>query len=185
MPGSRSLPHRCTVASARSRDVRWLRPQLNAASTRRRAKERTLTDRDSAAFETALIADMRENEGAVTTGPMAGSPLLVMFSTGAKTGEPRRAILAYTRDGGDYVVAGSKGGAPTDPAWLLNLRAEPAVTVEANGRTFRATAVVAAAAERDMLWDQHVAALPQFAEYPEKAGRVIPMVRLTSVDEAN
>jgi deazaflavin-dependent oxidoreductase (nitroreductase family) len=138
-----------------------------------------MTDFDPAAFEDNLIADMRANGGKVTSGPLAGQPLLVMTSTGARSGEPRRAILTFTRDGDDYVVAGSKAGAPTDPAWLQNLKANPTVTIEAEGRTVQADARVTSGADRDRLWEKHVAALPAFAEYPEKSGRVIPMVRLT------
>ena len=138
-----------------------------------------MTDPDPAAFENDLIADMRANGGVVTAGPLAGHPLLIMTSRGAKTGQPRRAILTFTRDGVDYVVAASKGGAPTDPAWLRNLQADPVVTVEAEARTFQARASITDEADRDRLWGHHVEALPQFAEYPEKSGRVIPMVRLT------
>lgn len=137
-------------------------------------------DADAVAnWEDQLIADMRAHGGAVTGGPLAGHPLLVMTSTGAKSGEPRRAILTFSRDGDDYVIAGSAAGAPTDPAWLANVAANPEVTVEAEGRTFKATASVAAGADRDRLWDGHVAVNPHFAAYPEQSGRVIPMVRLT------
>lgn len=132
-----------------------------------------------ASWEDQLIADMRAHGGAVTGGPLAGHPLLIMTSTGAKSGERRRAILTFSRDGEDYVVAGSAGGAPTDPSWLANVAVNPAVTVEAEGRTFAATASVADGAERDRLWDGHVAVNPHFAPYPEQSGRVIPMVRLT------
>ncbi len=141
-----------------------------------------MTDWDPVAFEEGLIADMRANGGAVTKGPLAGRPVLIMTSTGATTGESRRALLNFTRDSGDYVVAGSKNGDPSDPSWLHNLRADPDVAVEAEGRTFRARASVADGADLHRLWDQHVAALPNFADYPEKAGREIPMVRLTPVD---
>ena len=141
-----------------------------------------MTDWDPVAFEEGLIADMRANGGAVTKGPLAGRPVLIMTSTGATTGESRRALLNFTRDSDDYVVAGSKNGDPSDPSWLHNLRADPDVAVEAEGRTFRARASVADGADLHRLWDQHVAALPNFADYPEKAGREIPMVRLTPVD---
>lgn len=137
-----------------------------------------MTDWDPAAFEDNLIADMRAHDGAVTTGPLAGEPLLVMTSTGAKSGEPRRAIANFSRDGGDYVIAGSANGRPTDPAWVANIRKDPNVAIEADGRTFDATASAAEGADQDRLWGQHVAALPKFAGYPEQAGRVIPMVRL-------
>jgi deazaflavin-dependent oxidoreductase (nitroreductase family) len=136
---------------------------------------------DPEAFERNMIEDMRAHGGKVTSGPMAGQPLLIMTSKGAKTGEPRTAILTFTRDGDAYVVAGSKGGAPTDPLWLTNLRANPEVEVEAEGRKVRVRASEAKGADRDRLWERHVAALPAFAEYPEKSGRVIPMVRLTPV----
>jgi deazaflavin-dependent oxidoreductase (nitroreductase family) len=130
-------------------------------------------------FEDGMIADMRANGGTVTAGPLAGHPLLVMMSTGARSGVPRRAILTFSRDGADHVVAGTASGSPHDPAWLLNVRANPTVTIEAEGQTFEATASVADGADRDRLWEQHVAALPHFAGYPEQTGRVIPMVRLT------
>jgi deazaflavin-dependent oxidoreductase (nitroreductase family) len=138
-----------------------------------------MTDQDPESFENALIADMRAHDGRVTTGPMAGHPLLVMTSKGAKSGESRRAILTFSRDGDAYVVAGSASGSPTDPAWLHNVEADPGVAVEAEGRTFDAIASVAEGADRDRLWDRHVAALPHFAAYPEQSGRTIPMVRLT------
>ena len=86
-----------------------------------------------------------------------------------------------SRDGADYVVAATAGVTPKDPAWLHNIQADHAVTIETGNRTFEARASVADAAERLRLWDQHVAALPWFAPYPEQTGRAIPMVRLTPV----
>ena len=131
-------------------------------------------------WEDDLIADMRTHGGTVTSGPLAGHPLLIMTAVGARSGEPRRAILTFTRDGGDYVVAGTASGSKKDPAWLANVRANPPVTIEAEGHApFEATASVVNGAERDRLLDRHVAALPHFAAYPEQTGRVIPMVRLT------
>jgi len=132
-------------------------------------------------WEDDLIADLRAHGGVVTRGPLTGHPLLIMTSTGTKTGESRRAILTWSRDGGDYVVAGTAGGSTSDPAWLSNVRANPNVSVEAEGRAaMEATAsIVDDDAERDRLWDRHVAALPHFAAYPEQTGRVIPIVRLT------
>ena len=130
-------------------------------------------------WEESLIADLRANGGRPSVGPLAGNPLLIMTSTGVKSGLSRRAILTYTRDNGDYIVAGTKGGAPTDPAWVANVRAHPAVRVEVGNDSFPATAtVIASGPERDRLWGRHVEELPGFAPYPEKAGRVIPIVRL-------
>jgi len=130
------------------------------------------------AWEENLIADLRANDGRPSGGPLAGEALLVLYTTGARTGEPRRAILSVTRDGDDYVVAGTAGGRPTNPAWFANLLAHPMVRFEADGMRFEGTATVAEGADRDRLWDAHVAVLPRFAAYPEKTGRLIPMVRL-------
>ena len=138
-----------------------------------------MTDSEPSSFEDDLIADMRANGGVVTAGPLAGHPLLIMTSRGANTGQPRRAILTFTRDGVDQVVAASNGGATTEPAWLLNLQADPNVAVESEGRTFEARASITAGADRDRLWAHHVEALPHFGDYPATSGRVIPMVRLT------
>ena len=134
---------------------------------------------DAAAWEAALIEDMRAHDGEVTQGPLAGHPLLILTSTGAKSGEPRRAILTYSQDGADYIVAGTASGSPTTPGWVHNVGAQPSVQVEAGGRSFGATAtVIEGSPERDRLWAQHVARLPWFADYPEQSGRVIPMVRI-------
>jgi deazaflavin-dependent oxidoreductase (nitroreductase family) len=141
-----------------------------------------MPDWDPEAFEDAIIEDMRAHDGAVSTGPLAGDPILLMTSTGARTGEPRRALLTFTRDGDAYVVAGTASGSPTEPAWLHNIRAHPDVTVEAENRVFRARASRADGADRDRLWERHVDALPKFAAYPDQTGRVIPMVRLAPLE---
>jgi deazaflavin-dependent oxidoreductase (nitroreductase family) len=146
-----------------------------------RARENEMTDWDPEAFTKALIADLREHAGQVTSGPMAGQTLLILTTTGTKTGQPRVAVVTATRDGDAYVVAGSKGGAPTDPSWFSNLRVNPIVTIEVGGQTLQARATLAEGADRDRLWARHVAAYPAFGEYPAKTDRVIPMARLTPV----
>jgi deazaflavin-dependent oxidoreductase (nitroreductase family) len=133
---------------------------------------------DRMTWEDGLIADMRANGGAVTTGMFAGRPLLVLMMRGARTGEPRRAVLVYSRDGDAYVVAGSKGGAPADPFWIANVRAQPDVTVEVGARQVPMRATIVEGAERDRLWAAHVAEHPGFADYEQKTSRVIPVVRL-------
>ena len=131
-------------------------------------------------YEDELIADMRAHGGTATKGFVAGHPLLILTNEGAKSGEMRRAVLTYSRDADDYVVAGTAGGSLKTPAWVHNVRENPDVTIEVNLETMPADAtVVADGSERDRLWEQHVAALPWFADYPEQSGRVIPMVRLT------
>jgi deazaflavin-dependent oxidoreductase (nitroreductase family) len=134
---------------------------------------------DETAWEDALIADMRAHDGKVTSGPLAGHPLLIMISKGARSGADRRSILTYHRDGEDYIVAGTAGGSKKDPAWVHNVEADPNVDVEVANERFDATAtIVDDAVERDRLWNDHVQALPWFADYPAQTGRVIPMIRL-------
>jgi deazaflavin-dependent oxidoreductase (nitroreductase family) len=87
--------------------------------------------------------------------------------------------LTYHRDGDDYVVAGTAGGSKTDPGWLHNVEQDPDVEIEARNEQFGATARIVDGPERDRLWEDHVKALPWFADYPAQTGRVIPMVRLT------
>jgi deazaflavin-dependent oxidoreductase (nitroreductase family) len=141
-----------------------------------------MPDDSANAWEDALLADIREHDGSPTSGPLAGHPLLVLYSTGARSGERRRAILTYSRDDDAYVVAASAGGAPVDPAWLANVEKQPNVTIEIGKRTFEATAELTGQADHDRLWERHVAALPWFGDYPEKAGREIPVVRLRAVE---
>jgi deazaflavin-dependent oxidoreductase (nitroreductase family) len=115
---------------------------------------------------------------------MAGQPILLMFSTGARTGKRRRSILTYSLDGDDLVVAGTANGSKVDPAWVANATKNPNVELEAGNETYRATATVHRdGPERERLWDQHVEQLPWFGEYPSQVGsRVIPVVRLTRSD---
>ncbi|MEW5990860.1 MAG: nitroreductase/quinone reductase family protein [Chloroflexota bacterium] len=135
---------------------------------------------DPNAWEESLIADLRAHDGRPSQGPLAGHPLLLMFATGAKTGERRRSILTYSVDGDDFVVAGTASGSPVTPAWVANVRANPRVSLEVDNETFDATATIVEESDRPGLWDQHVAQLPWFEEYPKQiTGRVIPLVRLT------
>lgn len=135
---------------------------------------------DPAAWEEQLIADMRAHGGRPSGGPMAGQTILLMYSTGAKTGERRRAILTYSTDGDGLVVAGTASGAKVDPAWVANLAKDPNVELEVANETYNATATVHRdGPERDRLWNQHVEQLPWFGDYPSQVGgRVIPVVRL-------
>jgi deazaflavin-dependent oxidoreductase (nitroreductase family) len=136
---------------------------------------------DYQAFTRALTADVRAN-GRPTSGPMAGQPLMILTTTGAKSGEPREAIVTYSREEGRYVIAASKSGAPNNPAWFHNLKANPRVTIETGGETFSAVATVVTGDERDRLWGQHATELPQFRAYPAKTDRVIPMIVLERED---
>jgi deazaflavin-dependent oxidoreductase (nitroreductase family) len=134
---------------------------------------------DKEAFEDQVIRDMREHGGVISSGPMAGTRLLVLTTKGARTGERRRALVFTSKDGDDYVIAATASGSTRDPAWLHNLQAHPTPSVEVDGRQFEASATIAQGAERDRLWQQHLEVQPQLAAHAEQAGRTIPMVRLT------
>jgi len=129
-----------------------------------------------------LKAQLRTGDGEIPSGPLAGKPHLIMTSTGAKTGQPREAILSFVRDGEKYVVAGTASGAPKDPAWVRNVTANPVVKVEAQRRTLRARAqIVTDDATYRRLWDALVESRPDFAAYPAKAGRKIPVITLEPI----
>lgn len=124
-----------------------------------------------------IIAEFRANEGKVGGG-FEGAPLLLLHTTGAKTGAERIHPMMYLPVGAEYAVFASKAGAPTNPAWFNNLVANPAVTVEVGTETFTATARVAAGVERDTLYAKQASLYPGFAEYQEKTDRIIPVVLL-------
>jgi deazaflavin-dependent oxidoreductase (nitroreductase family) len=148
---------------------------------------RAMTTPDSsAAFsqrDRALIDDFRAHGGEVTEGFHAGRTVLLLTTKGARTGRPRIAPLVYTRDGDRFVIVASKGGAPTHPAWYLNLVADPVVTVEVGREAFAARASVTTGAERDRLFAAHAAEFPYFAGYQRKTSRVIPVVLLERLGE--
>jgi deazaflavin-dependent oxidoreductase (nitroreductase family) len=135
---------------------------------------------DRNAFNRSVIAEFRERDGAVT-GPFAGAPLLLLTTTGAKTGTERTTPLVHTRDGDRIVIIASKGGAPSHPDWYRNLSANPQVTVELPGEKFRAQARVADGEERDRLYRAQADLMPNFDEYAAKTDRLIPVVVLERV----
>lgn len=129
-----------------------------------------------------LMAQLRSGDGEIQDGPLAGKPHLILTSKGARTGEPREAVLSFVRDGEKYVVAGTAGGSPTDPAWVHNVTANPEVKVEAKRRTTQARAeIVTDDATYKRLWDALVESRPDFAAYPAKAGRKIPVITLEPI----
>jgi deazaflavin-dependent oxidoreductase (nitroreductase family) len=131
-------------------------------------------------FNENLIAEFRANGGKVG-GMFEGAPLLLLTTTGAKSGQQRVAPLAYTRDDGRYVVIASKGGAKTNPDWYHNLLANPEVTVEVGTESFPARATVPKGAERQRLFDQMASYMPNFAEYQKNTPRQLPVIILERV----
>ena len=141
----------------------------------------SIETRDFNAFNDALIADLRANAGKASSGPFQGRPVLILTTTGAKSGERRENPLAYTRDGDHYVVIASKRGAPTHPHWFHNLVAHPEVILEVLGERFAARARVAEGEEHDRLYAAQAALMPGFAEYQLKTSRKIPVVVLERI----
>jgi len=128
-------------------------------------------------FNRTVIEEFRANDGKVT-GQFAGAPLLLLTTTGAKSGQTRTNPVAYRREGGRVFVFASKAGAPRDPDWFHNLVAHPDVTVELPGETYRARAVVVEGPERDRVWEAQKTVMPGFADYERKTTRRIPVVEL-------
>ena len=111
-----------------------------------------------------------------------GLPTLVLATTGRSSGTPRRTALIYGEAGDEYAVVASQGGAPTDPQWYKNLRADPSAGVMVGTRTFTATARVAGPDERPALWERMVGIYPTYEDYAAKTDRDIPIVLLRPVD---
>jgi deazaflavin-dependent oxidoreductase (nitroreductase family) len=129
-------------------------------------------------FNRAIIEEFRANGGKVG-GSFEGAPVLLLTSTGAKSGQRRTTPLMYMPDGERMVIFASKGGAPTNPAWYHNLRANPSATVEVGTDTVDVDAAVTSGEERERLFTRQAELYPQFAEYAEKTTREIPVVALT------
>ncbi|OBJ14757.1 deazaflavin-dependent nitroreductase [Mycobacterium colombiense] len=130
------------------------------------------------AFNTSIIDEFRANQGKVG-GQFEGANLLLLHTTGAKSGQPRVSPLAYFRIDGKLIIIGSFAGAPVSPAWVHNLRANPQARVEIGTDTFDVAAHELPADERAALFDKVTAAAPGFAEYQAKTTRVIPLFELS------
>jgi deazaflavin-dependent oxidoreductase (nitroreductase family) len=131
-------------------------------------------------FNKDIIAEFRANDGKVG-GQFEGANLLLLTTTGAKSGQPRVSPLAYFRIDGKLIVIGSFAGSDVNPAWVHNLRANPAAHIEVGTDSFDVTAHELPRAERDELFAQVSRAAPGFAEYQAKTARVIPLFELQRV----
>ena len=135
------------------------------------------TDSDMKTFNQQIIEEFRANAGKVG-GQFEGAPMLLLTTTGAKTGRRLTSPLVYAQDGDRLLVFASKAGAPTNPAWYHNLVANPTVTVEVGAETFEARATVVTGEERDRLYAEQAKRMPGFATYQQNTTRVIPVVAL-------
>jgi deazaflavin-dependent oxidoreductase (nitroreductase family) len=132
-------------------------------------------------FNTKIIKEFREN-GGVVGPPFEGASLLILHTTGAKSGSVRENPVVYKDLGGSYAVFASKGGAPSNPDWYYNILAHPEIEAEIGTQKVALKARVAGKQERDQIWVPWKTANPGFAEYEAKTTREIPVVIL---DPAN
>jgi len=129
-------------------------------------------------FNQQVIEEFLANNGRVG-GYFDGARLILLTTTGARTGARHTVPLGYLPDGDRLVVIGSAGGAPRHPAWFHNLVADPEVTVDDGLFTYQARATILAGAERDELFARAVEAEPAWADYETRSGRTLPVVALT------
>lgn len=133
---------------------------------------------DQNAYNRQLIEDFRASRGKAG-GPMEGRPLLLLTTTGAKSGQLRTTPMMYIRADDRLLVIASNAGAPAHPDWYRNLLAHPQVTVEVGDETFKAIASVAEGEERERLWNRIVELYPFFADHQAKITRQIPVIVLS------
>ena len=126
-------------------------------------------------FNQHVISEFRANQGKVG-GQLANMPVLLLTTTGAKSGRTLTKPLVYTTDGDRIVVLASFAGGPKNPPWYHNLVANPVATVELGSERFRVQAAVTAGEERQRLLDRRAAQMPIFAEYQQKTTRQIPVI---------
>ena len=131
-------------------------------------------------FNASIIDEFRANAG-VVGGPFEGASLLLLHTTGARSGAERVNPLVYSTDGDNLVIFASKGGAPTHPDWYHNVVAHPDVTAEVGTDTVALRARVAELAEREALWSRQKDRMPNFADYEAKTARQIPVIVLEPV----
>jgi deazaflavin-dependent oxidoreductase (nitroreductase family) len=166
-----------TSASA-ARHTRQLTPNPRSlASDATAGEENRHRDADMNDFNQGIIEEFRANGGRVG-GPFAGAPVLLLTTTGVKSGKSRTTPVVYLTDGERMVIFASKGGAPNNPGWYHNLLANPSATVEVGADTIEVDATVTAGEDRERLFGRQAERFPQFAEYARKTTRQIPVVAL-------
>ena len=133
---------------------------------------------DLNAFNAAIVEEFRANGGKVG-GPFEGGTLLLLHTTGAKSGQPRLSPLAYLAVEGKMLIVGSYAGAPKDPAWVHNLRAKPTAHIEVGNDAYDVDVRELPDDERDAAYPKIVEAAPVFAEYQANTTRSIPLFELT------
>jgi deazaflavin-dependent oxidoreductase (nitroreductase family) len=132
-------------------------------------------------FNKSIIDEFRANKG-VLGGQFASAPMLLLTTTGAKSGLARVNPLAYLADGDRQIIFASYSGGPNNPPWYHNLVANAEVGVEVGDEGFTATAVILTEPERSQLYHKMATEIPTFADYQEKTTRIIPVIALVRGD---
>lgn len=132
-------------------------------------------------FNQSIIREFRENKG-VVGGDFEGAPMMILTTTGAKTGLTRENPLVFSRDGERYIIIASYAGAPKNPPWYYNLVANPEVGVEVGNERFTARAEVLEEPERSKRYAAMAAIMPAFNDYAKNTTRTIPVIALTRID---
>ncbi len=128
-------------------------------------------------FNKKIIQEFRANDG-IVGGIFEGMSLLLVHTTGAKSGQLRINPTAYIKDEENLIIAASKGGADSHPDWYHNLVSNPQVIVEVGSETISALAEVPSEPERSNLYDKLATKYPMFNEYKTKTKRVIPIIKM-------
>ena len=154
-----------------------------AANEGKRSAERDLSGPARLALKlgSGAHAGVYRATGGKLFGRMGKSPILLLNTVGRKSGKKRTSPLLYVMDDEDFVVIASKGGAPTHPAWYLNLRANSDASVEVGDREVRVRAEEADPEDKPRLWQMMVEMYPAYDDYQKKADREIPLLVLHPV----
>lgn len=131
-------------------------------------------------FNNRIVAEFRANAGKVGP-PFDGATLLLLTTTGAKSGQPQLAPLAYMQIDDMMVIVGSKAGSDSNPDWVHNLRANPRARIEVGTDAYDVVARELPLEERNAVYARIVAAAPGFGEYQEKTDRIIPLFELQRI----
>jgi F420H(2)-dependent quinone reductase len=130
---------------------------------------------------TGLHTALYRRSGGKIAGRFSNQPMMLLTTTGRRSGQPRVTPLLCIRDGDRFLAVASFGGDDRDPQWLKNLQANPEATIELGGETIPVRAAVAIAEEKKALWPKALAAYKGYANYQRRTSRDIPVVILTRV----
>jgi len=132
-------------------------------------------------WATKLHAAVYRATGGGIGGRMVNSPVLLLITTGRKSGKERITPLLYLEDGEDFVIVASNGGTSGHPAWWLNLQAKPEANVEVGGEKVRVRTEETTGEEKRRLWDRVVEMYPTYEDYQRRTDREIPVILLKPV----